>query len=374
LAKLRGLGLFLVVLGAATLTVLVGAALIWRDHILEALLDPELPYAVYKPPPAPDYASSTAWALGPPGYRTKAENVAVFFIHPTTFDGGKNWNGPITDRRAFQALGRWVLPNYAAPFAQAGRIYAPLYRQASLYTSLTLFDDAILARQFPYGDISNAFAAFLRRISPQSPFIIVGVEQGGLLASRLLKDVIGVDPRLRRRLIAAYLIETAVPAEDYTPTSLTPACSNPDQTGCVFAWISSPTLDFIRASRISSRSLVWGRTGNLEGLNGRPILCVNPLLRRASAAEAPPRLNRGAANATGLEWGARPGFMARQVGGQCVDGILRVTRPRSASLRPSGDWTERRKAPAYNLFWADLEADANARTAAWMAASQPTSE
>jgi len=350
---------------AGTLIVLVVAALIWRDHILEALLDPELPYAVYKPPPAPNYQARSAWALEPPLVGPDGKDVEVFFIHPTTFDGGKNWNGPITDRRASQAMNRWVLPNYAAPFTEAGQVYAPRYRQASLYTSLTLFDDAILARQFPYGDIRAAFAAFVQRIPPQSPFIIVGVEQGGLLASRLVRDTIGVNPSLRRRLIAAYFIETAVPAEDYATVSATPACAASDQTGCVVAWISSPTLDFIRASRIANRSLVWGRKGTLEGLNGRAILCVNPLLRRESDDEAAPRLNRGAANATGLEWRARPGFMARQVGAQCVDGILRVTRPSSASLRAHGDWMERRKAPEYNLFWADLEADANARATAW---------
>ena len=37
--------------------VIVAIALfIWRDDILEALLDPKIPYTVYRPPPAPDYA------------------------------------------------------------------------------------------------------------------------------------------------------------------------------------------------------------------------------------------------------------------------------------------------------------------------------
>jgi hypothetical protein len=89
------------------------------------------------------------------------------------------------------------------------------------------------------------------------------------------------------------------------------------------------------------------------------------LLGAASDADAPPRLNLGAANATGLEWGARPGFMVRQVGARCIGGILRVSRPRSASLRPQGSWAEHLRAPPYNLFWADLEADALARVAAW---------
>jgi len=73
------------------------------------------------------------------------------------------------------------------------------------------------------------------------------------------------------------------------------------------------------------------------------------------------------ASAAGLEWGVRPAFLVRQVAAQCEDGILRVTNPRSASLRPSGDWAGRLKAPAYNLFWGDLEADAQRRTRSWLA-------
>jgi hypothetical protein len=83
-----------------------------------------------------------------------------------------------------------------------------------------------------------------------------------------------------------------------------------------------------------------------------------------SDAPAPAKLSQGAANATGLEWGARPAFLTRQVSAQCDEGILRIVRPKSTSLRPSGSWTDRRKAPAYNLFYADLEADALSRLAA----------
>src|SRR5262249_14914186 len=82
-------------------------------------------------------------------------------------------------------------------------------------------------------------------------------------------------------------------------------------------------------------------------------------------ADAPARLNLGAAAATGLEWGVRPAFLVRQVGAQCQGGVLRVTRPASALLQPSGSWLERAAQPGFNLFWADLEADAEARLAGW---------
>ena len=75
----------------------------------------------------------------------------------------------------------------------------------------------------------------------------------------------------------------------------------------------------------------------------------------------------GAANATGLEWGARPAFMARQVAARCEGGVLVVTHPKSSSLKQGGDWADRRKVPGFNLFYADLEADAKERLAAWLA-------
>ena len=86
---------------------------------------------------------------------------------------------------------------------------------------------------------------------------------------------------------------------------------------------------------------------------------------------APARLSLGAANATGLEWGARPALLARQVETTCRDGLLRHSAPRSPSLQPSGTWADRRKSPPYNLFWADLEADALARVEAYQASRGP---
>ena len=359
-----------IVLAAAVVLLFGAAAAIWRDDILEALLDPKIPYAVYRPPPAPDYDRPASWAVAP-GYATSAAApVDVFFIHPTTFDGGRDWNGPIGERRSLRELRRVLLPNYAGPFAALGRAYVPLYRQASLYTSLTLFDDAIEAREFAYRDVLAAFRRFRALAGDRRPFILAGVEQGGVLAARLLREEIAPDPALRRRLVAAYLIETAVPREAAADGA--PACEAAAQTGCVLAWMSIDRLDFVRAERIRQRARVWDDDGHLVSLAGRPMLCVNPVLGRETNEIAEPRLNVGAANATGLEWGVRPGFMARQVAAACVDGILQVGRPRSQSLRAAGSWVDRLEAPPYNLFWGDLEADAGRRLEAWKAA-QPAS-
>src|SRR5437667_10796094 len=96
--RLRGFRLWFVVFNAVLLTALAIAALIWRDDILQALMDPKVPYAIYKPPPAPDYSRAEAWALRPDGVTPDDAPAEVFFIHPTTYDRGKQWNGPFNSR------------------------------------------------------------------------------------------------------------------------------------------------------------------------------------------------------------------------------------------------------------------------------------
>ena len=339
------------------------AAFIWREDILRNGLDPKEPFQTYDPPPAPDYARNTAWFLAPDnreGARSGQRPADVFFIAPTIYDGGQHWNAPIEDAKADRLFRQVMAPNYAGPFVRVGRLFAPRYRQASLYSLLTLREDARDARRFAYGDVAQAFRYYRDHYNKGRPFIIVGVEQGGTLGARLLAEEVAPDPTLRRRLAAAYLIETAVP-QDSVPI---PACARRSEPGCLAAWISAMQGDTERTEAIGDRSLVWESSGQLVNLQGRTPVCFNPLLGATTDAPAPARLNLGAANATGLEWGARPAFLNRQVAAQCEAGILRVSRPKSSSLKPTGSWADRRKSPGYNLFYADLEADAQARVAA----------
>jgi hypothetical protein len=354
-----------VLVAAGVLGIVSALALfVWRDDILKALLDPGVPFAVYTPPPAPNYRQDRAWALLPRAGQD-ARRAAVFFLGPTTFEGGRNWNGPIDDPGSRALFNRMAAPNYAAPFAASGEVFAPLYRQASLYANTTLFDDALEAREFAYRDVRAAFDAFLLRVGPDRPLLIVGVEQGGVLASRLLTEVVAPSPWLRPRLVAAYLIETPDPAAQGEKVRAIAPCQSRGESGCVIAFVSTPRLDFARVARVLARAKVWDAKGRLVSLDGRRLVCVNPLLGAETTKEAPARDNLGAVNATGLEWGARPAFLPRQVGAVCRDGLLHVDPPRSATLRPSGGLLERMRVASFNLFWGDLEADARTRLAVW---------
>ncbi|MBN8528304.1 MAG: DUF3089 domain-containing protein [Caulobacterales bacterium] len=347
--------------GFAVVLVLTAAVAVWRGDILRAGLDPQQPFQTYEPPPPVAYADPRAWAM--PDVRINGAGPAVvFFVHPTTFAAAREWNGPIGDREADAYLRRVVLPNYAGPFAQAGAISAPRYRQASLYARLTLRDDAREARAFAYADIDAAFTAFLAA-HPTGPIILAGVEQGGELVDRLLRTRVAPDAALRTRLVAAYLIDT-VTARDRAPI---PPCSGRTQTGCMLAWSQVNEGDEGAARRRLRRALVWDDRGRLVDLGGREALCVNPVTGSTDSAQVEARNHRGATNATGLEWGARPALMAREMATQCRDGLLRHTAPRRESFREQGDWTERRMARPYNLFYGDIEADVQTRLSNWLA-------
>lgn len=354
-------------MGAALLLagLVVISAVVWRDDILRTGLDPKEPFQTYEPPTAPQYGQREAWSLLPAQPHTWGEDeppADVFFVGPTSYDGGGHWNAPIDDPGTDQFFRRAVGPNYVGPFVRMGRVFAPRYRQASLYSMLTLRDDAREARRFAYGDVREAFTHYLSAYNHGRPLVIVGVEQGGTLAARLLAEVLAEDPELQHRLVVAYLIETAVPA-DAPPL---PLCRLPEEAGCLAAWVSAYEGDRERAQMLRDRSLVWDNGDQLVNLKG-PAACYNPLLGAVSDAEAPARLAKGATNATNLEWGARPALQTRQVSATCEAGILRVSRPRSAAFRPTGSWANRRKVPGYNLFYGDIEASFELRLSGLLA-------
>lgn len=360
-------------LAGLAVAVLGAAAWWWSDDILRTALDPKTPYQTYRPPPAPDYARTDAWARLPadPAHAAPGDPPAdVFFVHPTTYDGGRDWNAPIDEPESRRRLERVMLPNWLEPYRRAGRLFAPRYRQASLYAKLTLRDDALEARAFAYRDVRAAFDRYLRDWSGGRPLVIVGVGQGGLLASRLAAEAAG-DPALRSRLVTVHLLQTAEPAARHGAGSPLPACAAPEAVGCVVAFAAASERDLRAGDRLLAKAAAWTADGRLEPLASRPALCVNPVTGSSARASAPEAAARGAANATGLEPGVRPAFLPGQVATRCEGSLLRHTEPRSPALKRSGDWAEGLRIAPFNLFALDLEADAVRRMAAWRRTRPP---
>lgn len=347
------------ILAGVIILLLLVAVLVLRGDILRGMLDPGVPFQTYDPPAAPDYRDDSAWALKD-AMTDRTGEASVFFLHSTTFNGGKDWNGPIGDPEADAYLHRVVLPNFAGPFAMAGKVSAPLYRQGSLYTRLSMREDAREARSFAYRDVDAAFSQWLND-HPDGPIVLAGAEQGGDLLARLLRDRVLKDDALKSRLVAAYLMDSIVPEGALDM----PVCKSRNQAGCLVAWSMVAEGEEAVVNRRMRRALFWDDKGRLMETGYVPIVCVNPVSGSDEATSTAPRRHLGAANATGLEWGLRPAFIDRAVGAECREGFLRNTRLKTESFRENRGWADRRKATPYNLFYADTEADVLARLAMW---------
>jgi len=346
------------------LLLLVLAAWIMRDQIYQSLLDPGEPYQTYIIPEAPDYSENSAWYARP---AEPSGSPAVFFVHGTTYPGGSDWNAAIDAEEPSSLVIEEQLPNFAAPFASVGDIYAPRYRQAALYTFMNLREDGVAARLTAAADVRLAFAAFLNAIDDETPFMIVGVGQGGLHSLAILIEDVAPSPETRRRLIAAYILEFPLPLDQLQgPLQDISPCETAEEYRCVFSFVSALSEDDDRIRYLTERTMAWAQGGSLERVAGRGLLCTNPILGARTTDYAPARLHRGGAQAAGFREGANPAALPAQTGAQCTDGVLMTEPPRSRSLHRPGRLTELYRLPPFNLFYEDLRADAELRTAAFL--------
>lgn len=355
---------------ATRLTILAGLVLIvllalgsWllRDQIYQTFQDPGEPFQTYDPPEGADYAAADAWFV-----RDTFENEdqpGVFFVHPTTYSGGANWNAQLDKPRAVDEVIAISLPNYAAPFASSGALHVPKYRQAALYAFMNNREDGVLARQFAYADVERAFEAFLETAGEDRPIILAGVGQGGLHTLGLLLNRVAADENLQARLVAAYILDSPVPLDLFEgPLAALPPCETPEDVRCVYAFSAALPSEDRRIRVLTERAMSWVADGNLDFVEGRGLLCVNPLLSALSHDYAPPRLHRGGVAAEGLTADMVPAPIPAQTGAQCTAGLLMTEQPRSRVLRRPARLAEDFREPPFNLFYEDIRLDAARRS------------
>ena len=141
-----------VLIGVAVVVVALGAAaFLYRDQIGMMIafgrLKPTQTSRQARGPPRRTTRSRNSWAALPD--REDAADVVpsgdvqdlqasaavdVFFVHPTTFFGTANWNQPLDDASTNQLTDMFVLRSQASVFNSCCRIYAPRYRQATLFS------------------------------------------------------------------------------------------------------------------------------------------------------------------------------------------------------------------------------------------------
>lgn len=335
---------------------------LYRDDIFQTIQDPRQPFQTYTKPVAPDYSTAEAWLAQPDLTQDPFEHPSagdVFVVVPSVYRGGKHWVLRSDDLKRKNKLQRIVRPNYVAPYGSAGRLFAPYYRQASLYSFMTAREDARKAQDFAYQDVKRAFKVFLENSPPERPIILVGHNQGASHVQRLLADFFMGD--LSKRLAAAYIIDYPLALDSFETTlkGIAP-CETAEDTGCVNAFGAFMPGDDVIAKRFVSRLLVHDGQ-DYTSIEGRPLLCTNPLLWNRSEDYAPQRLHLGGVAAEGLDPDMKPAAMSKQVGAQCEDGILFVDKPKTRSLRrPFKVGGKFRTLPS-NLFYEDLRVNAEKR-------------
>ncbi len=350
---------------------IVAFAVVFQDGIVRFFATPRAPFQTVEAPPAPDYALRSAWLQWPTDAAAGEEaagasrSADMFYIHSNAFYRRNLWNAPIDDPEADRRRRTIAFPNEAGPFSAAARIYAPLYREATLYSLFTHKYDGLAARELAYADIRRAFEVFLAVRDPERPVILAGYGQGGVYALGLLRDYFqGPINPLRRRLVAAYVIGASTPA-DYLSglTPPMPVCAAAEQVRCVISYVDfEPRFDE-EMQRLRARALIWGENGRLKSVKGENLVCVNPLSWTIGGAYEPPEKNVGAASATGLAAGDAPPPMPKVVGAACEQGILIVDNPKRRFLR-RGDWFGAKwKTQPFNLFYYDIAANAAIRLA-----------
>lgn len=352
-----------IVVTIITATMLLIGAVAWllREQVFQTFQDPGEPYQTYAPPPEPVYANADAWFVR--GSFDDDSTPAVFFVHPTTYSGGADWNAKLDKDSSNEEVEQVVIPNYAAPFADSGVLFVPRYRQASLYTFMNNREDGVLAREFAYHDVEAAFRQFLLEAGVDRPIVIAGVGQGGLHALRVTMDVIARDEALTARLSAAYILETPVPLDLFEgPLANVPACDTAEDVRCVYSFSYAEEDETRRLRILTERSMSWTHNRELDFVKERRLLCTNPLLAAPSNQYASARMHRGGASATGFSADANPAPLPMQTGAQCADGVLLIERPESRLLRRPSRIAEDFLYAPFNLFYEDLRLDTARRS------------
>ncbi len=373
MAKLRQLSTqtYFIFSGIFTVLLILAALIYYRNDIFQSMQDPGQPFQTYEAPEAPNYNLAKNWmelpdlAADPFNHETQGD---VFVILPVLFKGGDHWNLPVTREVQTDRLNQTIRPNYVAPYKSAGRLFVPYYRQASLYTSMTNREDARRSLDLAYRDVRRAFEFFLKHTPPERPIILAGHGQGASHAQRILAEFF--QGPLKDRLAAAYVIDHPLPLEHFEGqlSGLKP-CENSTDTKCVIAWGAFMPGDQPIVDRFGKDLNVF-ETDDYYKINGRPLLCMNPLSWSRGSDYAPRRLHKGGMAAIGLEPDRKVAPLTKQFGAQCENGFLYIDKPRSRALRRPIRIGGNYRTLQFNLFFEDIRQNALTRVEALKSGGQ----
>ncbi|MFM9862922.1 MAG: DUF3089 domain-containing protein [Micropepsaceae bacterium] len=279
--------------------------------------------------PALDYRQASSWAAWPGResgalYTPRgvfvpdgAKAVDVFFIHPTGFLNGAEWNSPMNPQSRTEENTKWMMANQASAFNGCCNVYAPRYREASIFRYWTAPEDiAQKTMDFAYADVVRAFEYYMANENKGRPFIIASHSQGTSHALRLVQEKID-GTNLEASMIAAYVIGSRVTNAEANALKSVKVCDSPTQTDCIVHWAT-----FGEGTKVPPEM--------------SDLVCVNPLTWRRDGVRAEAAMHQGGVAASGKfsmqVWGddSPQGVVFEPLGpplpkltwAECKDGIL----------------------------------------------------
>jgi Protein of unknown function (DUF3089) len=256
---------------------------------------PALPFdPADQPGPSPDYANEENWAalptlddladLVPEGavnqYAQGDSPVDVFFVHPTGFLKGSSWTFSMDANTSTEENTQWMMANQASPYNGCCNVYAPRYRQASMFAYMRADEatrDEILG--FAYRDVARAFEYYMQHYNNGRPFVLASHSQGTHHSVGLLKEHINGTPAAEQ-FVAAFLIGGYASRSEFEGLEGIGFCDSPTQLSCIVHW--DTYSEAVKADQ-----------------EANDVLCVNPLTWRLDGPHAGKENHEGALGSSG---------------------------------------------------------------------------
>jgi hypothetical protein len=161
--------------------------------------------------------------------------VDCFYVYPTVSEQeGPNANKDVDPQQTA------IAEYQAARFSQRCRVYAPVYRQLTLSAINATEGVPEEAVEKAYGDVLEAWRAYLRKYNRGRGVVLIGHSQGTGMLSELLREEIERKRDQRELLVSALLLGGNVTVRKGEEAGgsfrRTPLCRSARGTGCVIAF------------------------------------------------------------------------------------------------------------------------------------------
>lgn len=195
----------------------------------------------------PDYANASNW-LALPSSTAATKKVDVFYLSDTTYqkpDANAPNIGSIDDP-SMQQGAKAAFSRTATAFEPIGNIYAPYNRQvdAMYKKSLPIPQQLALEAGVPTSDAMSSFDYYIKHYNKGRPYILAGHSQGSNLLANILADYMKKNPKVYKRMIAAYVIGYSITPDYLAKNPELKFAEGPSDTGVIVSYnTEAPVVD-----------------------------------------------------------------------------------------------------------------------------------